>query len=163
TMGAGIAQLGVGAGMQTLLHDPIPEALEQGTEKTRAGLRKWAERGREVDESLLVAAASLDELSACELIIEAAPERLELKRELFGIDTGYEVAKSCTELSFGEPRWKPNPIQSRLVAAGRLGRKAGRGYYDYSGESYRPDDPEPPEPGGGDGRRIVIRGDGALA
>ena len=32
TMGAGIAQLGAAAGMRTLLHDPVPEALERGTE-----------------------------------------------------------------------------------------------------------------------------------
>ena len=84
TMGSGIAQLGVGAGMRTHLHDPIPEALEKGVERARAGLRRWAERGREVDEGLLAAAPSLDELSGCEFIIEAAPEQLELKRELFG-------------------------------------------------------------------------------
>ena len=53
--------------------------------------------------------------------------------DLVGIDVGLEVAISFTELSFGEPRWKPNPIQSRMVAAGRLGRKTGRGYYDYAG------------------------------
>ena len=51
--------------------------------------------------------------------------------DLVGIDVGLEVAISFTELSFGEPRWKPNPIQARMVAAGRLGRKTGRGYYEY--------------------------------
>ena len=72
--------------------------------------------------------------------------------DLVGVDVGFEVAKSFTELSFGEPRWKPSPIQSRMVAAGRLGRKTGRGYYDYPDEgAYRPEDPEPLEPGGGDG------------
>ena len=64
--------------------------------------------------------------------------------DLVGVDVGYAVARSFSELSFGEPRWKPNPIQARMVDAGRLGRKAGRGYYDYSGEGpYRPEDPEP--------------------
>ena len=61
--------------------------------------------------------------------------------DLVGIDTGFEVAKSFTELSFGEPRWRPNPIQARMVAAGRFGRKSGRGYYDYSQDPYRPEDP----------------------
>jgi 3-hydroxybutyryl-CoA dehydrogenase len=69
--------------------------------------------------------------------------------DLVGIDTGYAVAQSFTELSFGEPRWKPNPIQARMVAAGRFGRKSGRGYYDYAQEPYRPDDPEPPEAAAG--------------
>ena len=39
TMGAGIAQLGAAAGMRTLLHDPLPEALERGTEA--APSRGW--------------------------------------------------------------------------------------------------------------------------
>jgi 3-hydroxybutyryl-CoA dehydrogenase len=68
--------------------------------------------------------------------------------DLVGIDTGLDVAKSFAELSFGEPRWRPNPIQARMVAAGRLGRKSGRGYYDYSREPYRPEDPAPPAPAG---------------
>jgi 3-hydroxybutyryl-CoA dehydrogenase len=83
--------------------------------------------------------------------------------DLVGIDTGLAVAESFTQLSFGEPRWRPNPIQARMVAAGRLGRKTGRGYYDYSGESYRPEDPAPAEPGGGEGRQVVISGRGGLA
>jgi 3-hydroxybutyryl-CoA dehydrogenase len=66
--------------------------------------------------------------------------------DLVGIDVGFEVAKSFTELSFGEPRWRPNPLQARMVAAGRLGRKSGRGWYDYSGGEHRPPDPELPEP-----------------
>jgi 3-hydroxybutyryl-CoA dehydrogenase len=66
--------------------------------------------------------------------------------DLVGIDVGFEVAKSFTELSFGEPRWKPSPLQARMVAAGRLGRKSGRGWYDYSREPYRPEDPDPPQP-----------------
>jgi 3-hydroxybutyryl-CoA dehydrogenase len=300
TMGAGIAQLGAAAGMRTLLHDPMPDALERGSESVRRGLAKWAEKGR-VDEnaaSLLEPVSNLDDLSPCELVIEAAPERAELKRDLFGalsvlcgddvvlasntssipitslasaaarpenvvgmhffnppplmplleviradqtggsaqalaeevgramgkevivaadgpgflvnrcgrpfngeglrllqervataeqidricrlgggfrmgpfelmdlvgIDVGFEVAKSFDELSFGEPRWRPNPIQARMVAAGRLGRKTGRGYYDYADDgSYRAEDPEPPAAAGGGGTPLALLGDGPLA
>ena len=52
--------------------------------------------------------------------------------DLVGIDVNFEVAKSFWEQSFHEPRWQPHPIQARMVAAGRLGRKTGRGYYDYA-------------------------------
>ncbi|MDE3070372.1 MAG: 3-hydroxyacyl-CoA dehydrogenase [Acidobacteriota bacterium] len=86
--------------------------------------------------------------------------------DLVGVDTGFDVAKSFYELSFGEPRWRPSPIQARYVAAGLHGRKTGRGYYDYSGEgSHRPEDPEPPEPSRpqlGTGL-LIISGDGVLA
>ena len=83
--------------------------------------------------------------------------------DLVGIDVGYEVAQSFQALSFGEPRWKPNPIQARMTAAGRHGRKTGRGYYSYEDGPHRPDDPDPPPAGGGDGRRVAIDGAGALA
>ncbi|HWH44835.1 MAG TPA: 3-hydroxyacyl-CoA dehydrogenase family protein, partial [Thermoleophilaceae bacterium] len=84
-------------------------------------------------------------------------------QDLVGIDVGFEVAKSFTELSFGEPRWKPSPLQARMVAAGRIGRKAGRGWYEYGDGAHRPEDADPPEPGGGDGRALTVAGDGAVA
>jgi 3-hydroxybutyryl-CoA dehydrogenase len=80
--------------------------------------------------------------------------------DLVGVDTGFDVSRSFYELSFGEPRWRPSPIQARQVAAGLHGRKTGRGYYDYSGEQpHRPADPDPP-PRDGD---AIVDGDGPLA
>jgi 3-hydroxybutyryl-CoA dehydrogenase len=64
--------------------------------------------------------------------------------DLVGVDTGLEISKSFYEQSFYEPRWRPSPIASRYVAAGRYGRKSGRGYYDYSSDPHRPPDPDPP-------------------
>jgi 3-hydroxybutyryl-CoA dehydrogenase len=89
TMGAGIAQLAARAGAQTFLHDPISDALEQGTERIKERLARDAERGRiEADQTRaaierLRAVGELDALAPCELVIEAAPERLELKHELY--------------------------------------------------------------------------------
>ena len=81
--------------------------------------------------------------------------------DLVGVDVGLDVSKSFYEQSFGEPRWRPSPIAARMVAAGRRGRKAGRGYYDYRSGPHRPEDPEPPEAGGGRGL-VVIAGEGTL-
>lgn len=307
TMGGGIAQLAVLAGARTLLHDPVPEALERGATALRANLAKGAERGRwsaeeaEAANARLEPVGSLEELAPCELVIEAAPERLELKRELFGrlaeivapdcvlasntssipitaiagsvprpervvgmhffnpaplmrllevvagedsgeaalararalgaamgkvvidaadgpgflvnranrpfglealrlvteriatveqvdriarrgggfrmgpfelmdlvgVDVGFDVAKSFHELSFGEPRWRPSPLSARMVAAGRTGRKSGRGFYDYRDGPHRPDDPaEPPRaelPSAPGGPVVVIAGEIPLA
>jgi 3-hydroxybutyryl-CoA dehydrogenase len=285
TMGAGIAQLAARSGARTILHDPLPEALQRGAQYARDGLGKEAAKGRlstaEADDAS-ARIEPVDDLAAfapCELVIEAAPERLSLKHELYkrlseeivgaecvlasntssllvtaiaaaasrpervvgmhffnpapimrllevvagvesstealdlatatgeamgktvivakdgpgflvnrcnrpfglealrilqeqiadietidrtmrveggfrmgpfelmdlvGIDTGLEISKSFYEQSFGEPRWRPSPITARYVAAGRYGRKSGRGYYDYSRDPYRPPDPDPP-------------------
>jgi 3-hydroxybutyryl-CoA dehydrogenase len=66
--------------------------------------------------------------------------------DLVGIDTGLAVARSFYEQSFGEPRWRPSPLAARLVAAGRLGRKSGRGWYDYPPGPPRDDPGEPIAP-----------------
>ena len=78
--------------------------------------------------------------------------------DLVGIDVGFEVAKSFAELSFGEPRWRPSPLQARLVAAGRLGRKTGRGWYAYGDGPHRPEDPSPPAARGRRRSRRADRG-----
>src|SRR3954462_8884040 len=312
TMGAGIAQLGCLAGMETLLHDPVAGALGRGAAGVRAGLAKGAERGRWSEEDARAAgerlrlSEELEELADCELVIEAAPERPELKRELFerlsevcaedtvlasntssilvsslaaaaarpenvvgmhffnppplmrlleviaaaqtgeralgmaravgeamgkrvviafdgpgflvnrcgrpfgaealrllqervatheqidricrlgggfrmgpfelmalvGIAVGFEVAQSFDAQSFGEPRWKPNMLQARMVASGRPGREAGAGGRAAGGRAGpkpggvgpargggdppRPDDPAPPAAGDGRGRRVAI-------
>ncbi len=84
--------------------------------------------------------------------------------DLVGIDVGFAVAKSFTDLSFGEPRWRPSPLQARMVAAGRLGRKTGRGWYEYAEDgSYRPPDPGPPERSNARPDPVAVLGDGAVA
>ncbi|MGZ5387761.1 MAG: 3-hydroxyacyl-CoA dehydrogenase NAD-binding domain-containing protein [Solirubrobacterales bacterium] len=283
TMGAGIAQIAAQGGLEVVLHDPDPSALDAGIGRIRSAVERAAERGRigaEEAEAALARLAGarspeLEGLARCGLVIEAAPERLELKRALFarleavcspeavlatntsslsvtaiaaeaerpqrivgmhffnpppvmklveivagdasaepalaaaaeageamgrmpirardaigfvanrcarpftleslrmlgegmagheeidracrlgggfrmgpfelmdliGVDVNFAVARSFWEQSFGEPRWRPHPIQERMVASGRLGRKAGRGFYDYSGDSHREPDP----------------------
>jgi 3-hydroxybutyryl-CoA dehydrogenase len=278
TMGAGIAQLACLGGYETVLWDPAPDALVAGAERLRADLDRGAARGRwsaadaEAAAALLAPTATLDELAGCELVIEAAPEELELKRDLFarlesvcgpgavlatntsslsvsaiaaravhpericgmhffnppalmtlvevvagtntgepaleaataaarrmgrtaircadspgfivnrcnrpftleslrileqgiasheqidrviredggyrmgpfelmdliGIDVNLEVARSFYRQR-PEPRWQPHPIQERMVAEGRHGRKTGRGFYEYGeAERYQP-------------------------
>jgi 3-hydroxybutyryl-CoA dehydrogenase len=281
TMGAGIAQLGAGAGIETVLFDADPSAVARAVERIGEGVQS---------------AASLDEFAGCDVVIEAVPERLDLKTTIFGalaavvdeacvlatntssipvtqvaagvpgperivgmhffnpptrmrlveviaglessekalarvtalgeamgkrviratdgpgflvnrcnrpfglealkllqervadvetidrivrlgggfrmgpfelqdlvgIDVGFEVSRSFHELSFGEPRWRPSPLQARMAASGRHGRKTGRGWYDYESGRHRPDDPPPPDVEAGDGL-IVIAGASLLA
>jgi 3-hydroxybutyryl-CoA dehydrogenase len=51
--------------------------------------------------------------------------------DLIGLDTTLAVAESLYE-EFKEPLYAPPPLLSRMVDAGLLGRKAGRGFYEYA-------------------------------
>jgi 3-hydroxybutyryl-CoA dehydrogenase len=48
-----------------------------------------------------------------------------------GLDTAMHVADVLYE-EFHDPSYAPPPLLKRMVAAGRLGRKSGRGFYEYS-------------------------------
>ncbi|RAJ71270.1 3-hydroxybutyryl-CoA dehydrogenase [Streptomyces sp. Amel2xB2] len=50
--------------------------------------------------------------------------------DLIGLDTVAAIAESLYE-EFREPLYAPPPLLKRMVEAGLLGRKAGRGFYEY--------------------------------
>ena len=52
--------------------------------------------------------------------------------DLIGVDTNLAVTKSVYEGFQQDPKFKPSRTQQQLVDRGDLGRKAGRGFYDYS-------------------------------
>lgn len=51
--------------------------------------------------------------------------------DLIGIDINYAASKSVYEAYFNEPRYRPSLIQQRMTESGNLGRKTGKGWYDY--------------------------------
>ncbi|WP_376789959.1 3-hydroxyacyl-CoA dehydrogenase NAD-binding domain-containing protein [Thermoflexus sp.] len=51
--------------------------------------------------------------------------------DLIGLDVNLAVSESIYHAFFEEPRFRPHPIQRQMVQAGRLGRKTGKGWYDY--------------------------------
>lgn len=72
-------------------------------------------------------------IQAIDAAVEAAgypmgPFRL---MDLVGIDVGYAVARALYEGFDEAGRFRPSPIQARMVEEGRLGRKTGHGFYRY--------------------------------
>jgi 3-hydroxybutyryl-CoA dehydrogenase len=89
TMGRGIAQIAALGGYETVLYDPMPGVAETATEELRKALEKGASRGRwsegdaEAAAQRVQPAEGIEQMAGAELAIEAAPERLELKRDIF--------------------------------------------------------------------------------
>ena len=50
--------------------------------------------------------------------------------DLIGHDINFSVTKSVFEANFGDKRYQPSLVQQALIDGGRLGRKAGKGFYD---------------------------------
>jgi 3-hydroxybutyryl-CoA dehydrogenase len=51
--------------------------------------------------------------------------------DLVGMDTALSILTALQD-EFGDPNFTPVPLLKRMVAAGYLGRKSGRGFFDYS-------------------------------
>ena len=89
TMGAGIAQVSVQSGFETIGREVEPELGERGRATIERYLTRGVEKGRlsgdERDAALgrLTLTTELADLADCDLVIEAALEELELKREIF--------------------------------------------------------------------------------
>jgi 3-hydroxybutyryl-CoA dehydrogenase len=73
--------------------------------------------------------------------------------DLIGNDVNFAVTSAVYEGFFFDPRYKPSLTQRRLVDANLLGRKTGRGYYDYREGAVRP----PPKEDEVLGRSILDR------
>lgn len=91
TMGAGIAQVCAQSGYKTVLYDISEDFLQQAVEKMKQSVQKAVERNKLPKEALeavqqnLSTSVNIYELGeGLDLIIEAAPEEMSLKKDLFG-------------------------------------------------------------------------------
>src|SRR4051794_16288759 len=94
TMGAGIAQVAAARGRPGILYDVKPEFVERGLATIRKGLQGRVDRGKLAAEEMAVILGRIQPatdraaLAPARLVIEAAPENLALKQELFAaLDT----------------------------------------------------------------------------
>ena len=68
--------------------------------------------------------------------------------DLVGLDVNHAVMKSMYQQYFEEPKYKPSFLVEPRVAAGLLGRKTGRGWYEYGKDGSAVPVPEPELPSG---------------
>jgi len=81
--------------------------------------------------------------------------------DLIGNDVNYAVTRSVWEAYYHDPRYAPSVLQQERVAAGFLGRKSGRGYFDYAPDAAPPSAatlPAEEAPA-----RIIVQGDLGIA
>ena len=92
TMGAGIAQLGVEAGVETIGREVTADLGGRARERIRHFLTRKVEKGQieSFDLALLTTTTELADLADCDVVIEAIVEELGPKRELFA-----ELERTC--------------------------------------------------------------------
>ena len=59
--------------------------------------------------------------------------------DYIGNDVNYSATKAVYDRTNHDPRYQPSPIQKKLMDEGLLGRKSGKGYFDYSENAVNPE------------------------
>lgn len=113
TMGHGIAQVAGASGFRVILRDVDRESLSRGIRSIEKNLAKGVQLGKLTDEDFdrtlqqIHGTMSLEDCGAAQLIIEAAPEKLDLKREILrelevASDHQFIFASNTSSLSITE-------------------------------------------------------------
>ncbi len=91
TMGSGIVEVVARNGLKVVAREATPELVEAGRARVEGSMDRGVARGK-LDEAVREAASAavtwttdLEDLASCDLVLEAVPENLPLKLEIFGV------------------------------------------------------------------------------
>lgn len=131
TMGSGICEIVSRAGFDVIFHEVDERAVAAGRERIERSVQRAVERGKadqaEADALLqrISSTVNLEDLADCDLIVEAVPEHLDLKKEVFArLD---EVAKP--EAIFAT-NTSSLPVIDMAVATNRPSRVLGFHFFN---------------------------------
>jgi 3-hydroxybutyryl-CoA dehydrogenase len=131
TMGHGIAQVAAGAGFQVVLRDVDQAAVARGKQSIERNLAKGIERGKVTEEqrdeilARITTTTELADLAPADLIIEAAPENLNLKQNLL---------RECETVTDSQCVWATNTSSLSITeiasAAARAEKVIGMHFFN---------------------------------
>ena len=131
TMGAGIAQVAAAAGLPVRLYDVEEAFVRRGLDAVRASLERFVSRGRLAAEEAAATAerlaptTDLADFGDVDFVVEAAPERLELKREVFG-----QLDRVCPPEAILASNTSSLSITELAAATGRPERVVGMHFFN---------------------------------
>jgi 3-hydroxybutyryl-CoA dehydrogenase len=132
TMGAGIAQVCAQAGCRVQLQDITGPFVQQGMARIADFLQKGVDKGKVTesarDQTLARITATTDRAAACrdaQLVVEAVPEQLELKRQLFA-----ELATICTPTAVLASNTSSLSLQQVFAGVAGPGRCIGMHFFN---------------------------------
>ena len=132
TMGHGIAINAATAGYHVTLHDVSPEAVEAGMSRIKAFLDKGVARGKTTEKQrddaiarVTGAADFAEAVSQADLVIEAAPEHLELKKKIFS-----DLGQACPAHTLLASNTSSCSVTEMALASGRPAQVIGAHFFN---------------------------------
>ena len=132
TMGHGIAINAATAGYHVTLHDVSPEAVEAGMSRIKAFLDKGVTRGKTTEKQrddaiarVTGAADFAEAVSQADLVIEAAPEQLELKKKIFS-----DLGQACPAHTLLASNTSSCSVTEMALASGRPAQVIGAHFFN---------------------------------
>src|SRR5438876_1164111 len=138
-MGSGIAQVCAAAGYKTVVREVDDATLQKGLSRVRQFLDTGVMKGKVTAAARDRTLGNLTGTTTFEALAESDkamtlgcghPMGPLTLLDFVGLDTTYYVANVMFD-EFREPAYAAPPLLKRMVLAGRLGRKSGRGFYSY--------------------------------